>query len=99
MGVEISPPAHTDRKLYPRLHRSAGAAQRMSRRQEGAFFFTKKAYLRESDSLRGRRKEVCTDPPLFPPFKNYGVQGDLIPLAELEAEPRGLFPEIQNLYS
>ena len=37
----------------------------------GSFFLYEKSVLRESDSLRGRRKEVCTDltPPLFPPLK------------------------------
>ena len=42
---------------------------------EGSFFLYEKSVLRESDSLRGRNQEVCTDltPPLFSalqkPFK------------------------------
>ena len=43
MGTE-SPSAHTDRKHYPSLHGNPGAPQELPRRQEGAFFFTKKAY-------------------------------------------------------
>ena len=35
----------------------------------GSFFLYEKSVLRESDSLRGRKPEVCTDltPPLFRP--------------------------------
>ncbi len=38
------PPAQTDRKHYPSLYRNPSAAQEVPRAQEGAFFFTKKAY-------------------------------------------------------
>ncbi len=57
----------------------------------GSFFLYEKSVLRESDYLRGRKPEVCTDlPPLFPPLKRRESKGNPFPLAELEAEPRGL---------
>ncbi len=37
------PPAHTDRKHYPRLRRDLVRRREVSRTHKGAFFFTKKA--------------------------------------------------------
>ena len=68
----------------------------------GSFFLYEKSVLRESDCLRGRREEVCTDPNT--PFsaskkalKIMGIQGESLPDASFhdaprrrEAEPRGL---------
>ncbi len=68
----------------------------------GAFFFTKKAYCRnQTICVAERGKSVQTQPPLFPPlkkpFKNYGFQGDLIPLAEVWGRrPQGLSPSSGN---
>ncbi len=58
----------------------------------GSFFLYEKSVLRESDYLRGRSKEVCTDlaPPLFPPLKRWESKGGLAPLAERETASRGL---------
>ena len=44
MEAEIPSPAHTDRKIWLSLCRNPRAPQEVSRTQEGAFFFTKKAY-------------------------------------------------------
>ena len=51
----------------------------------GSFFLYEKSVLRESDCLRGRRKEVCTDltPPLFPSLKKMGIQGGPGPLGRV----------------
>ncbi len=60
----------------------------------GSFFLYEKSGLRESDYLRGRRKEVCTDlpPPLFPPLKKplkiTGIQGESLPDAPPAAHLR-----------
>ena len=46
------------------------AAQELPRTQEGAFFFTKKAYCgNQTACVAGGRKSVQTQPPLFPPLK------------------------------
>ncbi len=59
----------------------------------GSFFLYEKSVLRESDSLRGREKEVCTN--LTHPFsalkkalKITGIQGESLPLGRCSrAEP------------
>ena len=43
---------------------------------QGSFFLYEKSVLRESDSLRGRSKEVCTDWPPFSVLKKMGFQRD-----------------------
>ena len=50
----------------------------------GSFFLYEKSVLQESDSLRGREREVCTDsttpfPPLKKPLKIMGIQGESLP--------------------
>ena len=53
------------------------AAQELLRRQEGAFFFTKKAYcVNRTVCVAESRKSVHTQPPLFPPLKKMGFQRD-----------------------
>ena len=48
---------------------------------QGSFFLYEKSGLRESDCLRGRRKEVCADStPPFPALKKTGIQGESLPL-------------------
>ncbi len=68
------------------------AAQGVSHAQAGAFSLRKKrpAGIRLS-AWQGRRKSVQTYP-LFPSLKNNGIPKGRVPLAELEAEPRGLSP-------
>ena len=64
------PPAHTNRKIDPRLRRSFDAAQEVSRTQEGAFFFRKKAYCgNQIICVAGGRKSVQTWPTPFSPLK------------------------------
>ena len=60
---------------------------------EGSFFLYEKSVLRESDSLRGRKPEVCTD--LTPPFSALkkaleimGIQGESLPDAPPAAHLR-----------
>ncbi len=53
----------------------------------GSFFLYEKSVLRESDSLRGRKPEVCTDltPPLFRPSK--ALKKDGIPKGRVHDAP------------
>ena len=59
----------------------------------GSFFLYEKSVLRESDSLRSRRPEVCTDSTtpfsaLKKPLKIMGIQGESLPLGRCSrAEP------------
>ncbi len=59
------------------LRRSPCAAQESVPHPGGSFFLYEKSVLRESDSLRGRKKEVCTDltPQPFPPLKRWDSKG------------------------
>ncbi len=59
----------------------------------GSFFLYEKSVLRESDYLRGRREEVCTDPnnpfsALKKPLKIMGIQGESLPDAPPAAHLR-----------
>ena len=63
----------------------------------GSFFLYEKSVLRESDSLRGRRSEVCTGlAPLFPALKEalkkMGFQRDASLWQELEGRALEVFP-------
>ena len=52
------------------------AAQEVPRTQEGAFFFTKKAYcVNQTLCVAESRKSVQTQPPLFPPLKSPSNNG------------------------
>ncbi len=60
---------------------------------EGSFFLYEKSVLRESDWLRGRRTEVCTDSTtpfsaLKKPSKKMGIQGESLPDAPPAAHLR-----------
>ena len=58
------------------LHLRLSAAQELPRTQEGAFFFTKKAYCgNQTLCVAGGRKSVQTQPPLFPPLKRWDSKG------------------------
>ena len=76
----VPPSAHTDRKHYPNLHGNPSAAQEVPRTQEGAFFFTKKAYCgNQTLCVAGGRKSLQTYPPtisaLNKPLKITGSKG------------------------
>ena len=60
-GHRISPSAQTDRKIDPNLCRNHCAPQGVSRTQEGAFFFRKKAYCgNQTTCVAESRKSVQT---------------------------------------
>ncbi len=86
--------AHTVRKIWLSLRRNSGAAQGIPPHAGWSFFLYEKSVLRESDSLRGRKPEVCTDltptpfPPLKKPLKITGIQGESLPDAPPAAHLR-----------
>ncbi len=89
--------AHTERKLYPSPRRNRCAAQEVPRTQEGAFFFTKKAYcVNRTLCVAGRGKSVQTQPPppsaLKKPFQIMGIQGDVSPWQALEGGALEVLP-------
>ncbi len=97
MGAEI-PPTRTYRSeaLSPSVQEPC-AAQEVPRTQEGAFFFTKKAYcVNRTLCVAGRGKSVQTQPPppsaLKKPFQIMGIQGDVSPWQALEGGALEVLP-------